>query len=164
MDEPHMITKEVYFSLFSEDITIRQQKEILDTIGKRITYLLSICAYKDASDIWWMYGPECESYSFFQAHEKGEIKISSNADIPEWVSPNYLNKLQSKWLYTPFVEWFNHEKESFKQKYEAKREKNRLKKLRKAQDAKIFAAKRPLMIATISAKLTPEELQFITFK
>lgn len=162
--EPHKITKEEFNSLFSDDITVGSQKFILAKIDERITYILKKLSPKMK---WWTFAGrrEEEEGEFFKSVDSSHeyIRLIGEFSIPE--AFDYSDEwFSAHWLWTDFEEEYNKIVSDFIIAKETKRLKNIEKRKRKAYNASVRATKEAEIWASISQKLTTEELSYICLR
>lgn len=152
------LTKEEYFSLWSDDISKKQYDIIISKINDRFYYIMkTICIELN----WWDFDNGWEEGSgFFEPcdyykNSNTYITFRGNYRLPQPYSscPN----IPIRWLWEDFEESFKKEVEEYK----IKKEQDKIKAKEKRELAKI---NKENMRGIISSKLTKEELKYIKFK
>jgi hypothetical protein len=154
------ISPEDYNNLSSETVTKKNYDRIVAQIDERFDYVFNMAMLiLDRQVGWYAYGnaPEGEDQTGNFDPDEYEIDIDFIGDIRGQTHGLYDDSIPTRWLFEDFEEPLKAEIESVKQKKADK----------KAQEKKTKAdrkARRKSVIASIHAKLTPEELSFINFK
>ena len=154
-----MITEEQFNKLYDENVTVKEQKEILSLIDKRFSYLMMDLLEIRGRGGWFDYSNGYgESDGYFNQYEYKE-HITFDGDNLKTNEP-FGYDIPTRWLWTPdaeVLEEYNREVQEYKNEQLAKKEK--AKKTR--EELKIKKSERKQII---NAKLTKEELKFISFK
>lgn len=153
-----MITKEQFDRLYDENITVKEQKDILTLIDKRFSDLFIIVLKVKGDGAWFDYSNgygevdgefDPKRYQTSIDFDGGNLKIKEP----------YEYEIPTRWLWTPdaeVIEEYNRETQKYKNEELAKKEKAK----QKREELKIKKAE---MKEIIKAKLTKEELKFIKF-
>lgn len=161
MTEQHMITKEQFDSLFSDEITKKAYDKIIAQIDQRFQEICSkFVTLKKGNYSWYSYGnldyDSEEDNGYFDPEEyKEEIAIGGEyIELPA----GYDDRFPTRWLWE---ENWQEEMLKVSQDYEneLELEKQKAKKIKEEKKKKLDALK-----ASIKSKLTPAEFKIISFK
>ena len=154
------ITKEEYYKLFTPDITKLRYDEIINKIDKRFAEIVLVIAKIDRLRGWFDYG-NCdydseESGGWFDP-EKYKFNIDVGGRGVKMPKPFDNCSFPTRWLWEDF-------EDEFKQAvYDAKMQ-DKQKKSEAAAAREDLKNRKAKMKEIITAKLTKEELKYITFK
>jgi len=160
MDGKKMITKEQFYSLYSDDITKKQYDKIIEKIDERFTEICKRFVIKtDKYEPWYDYGnaifEDETSKGFFDPQEyKSDIRIIGEHLNPP---PGYDWSFPTRWLWEDFEEELKQTVKNFKEQEKARKEKQKKQREERKEQVKILRE-------SIKSKLTPQELKIIKFK
>ena len=162
-----MLTKELVESLSSDDITRKEYNRILELISERVNEIWRfICAESKRKLEWWAFRND-RSLGHGNGSTGGEFDPDEDMDFIEIIGENSTSRNNFYSMNEGFItellwdedykttvrEIIARDNQAEKDDKEKKKNKNTEKKQKKEE-----------IIASIQAKLTPEELKFITFK
>lgn len=155
-----MITKEMFESLYSDSILKKEYEQIKKECSYRASNIMMLIHPKIKQNGGWFVFSNYNDHSdgFFDEHEYKEW-IRFDGDFKVLPEP-YIDSIPTYWLWTSnedILKEFNSEVAKYKEEVEKE-------KSRKIEKAKAKKEAKKLLIASISSKLTPQELKIIKFK
>ena len=165
----HRLIKEEFELIFSEDITIKLRKELLEKINKRFEYIIPKAF--DLLDVkvgWYDFSNESEEANGWFDPDRYNRGVTSfrcehdNTDcehsfVDTWQFPN-------SWYYEDFEEDFLEEVANFDKKRKEREALAKKKRLEKKKKKESFLKKAAAFQESIRAKLSEEEMKYSTFR